>query len=166
VLPKSIDGWSLTSLQQGLVKAAGRLMKHARYYWLLLADSHLTRRMFGAMLGWIPRLPVPGELLIRDTRASDSRSCYDDEMRALVILCHSSHRIVRPAPWSRRHTFRGVGVGPRQAANSIPQSFTAAVTQSTRLRSPRSRFVYSQDSPHSPDPSSERTTRKRPNTIR
>jgi hypothetical protein len=26
-------------------------MKHARYYWLLLAESHLTRRLFGAMLG-------------------------------------------------------------------------------------------------------------------
>jgi len=28
---------SLTSLQQRLVKTGGRLMKHARYYWLLLA---------------------------------------------------------------------------------------------------------------------------------
>jgi hypothetical protein len=28
----------------------GRLIKHARYYWLLLAESHLTRRLFGSML--------------------------------------------------------------------------------------------------------------------
>ena len=28
----------------------GRLIKHARYYWLLLAESHLTRRLFGAMV--------------------------------------------------------------------------------------------------------------------
>src|SRR4029453_4168190 len=35
VLPKRIDSWSLTSLQQRLVKTGGRLMKHARYYWLL-----------------------------------------------------------------------------------------------------------------------------------
>jgi hypothetical protein len=31
-LPKRIDGWSLTSLQQRLVKTGGRLIKHARYY--------------------------------------------------------------------------------------------------------------------------------------
>ena len=35
----------------------GRLIKHARYYWLLLAESHLTRRLFGAMLQWIAALP-------------------------------------------------------------------------------------------------------------
>lgn len=47
VLPKRIDHWSLTSLQQRLVKTGGRLVKHARYYWLLLAEGHLTRRVFG-----------------------------------------------------------------------------------------------------------------------
>jgi hypothetical protein len=51
--------WSLTSLQQRLVKTGGRLVKHARYYWLLLAEGHLTRRRFGAMLGQIALLPVP-----------------------------------------------------------------------------------------------------------
>jgi hypothetical protein len=45
-----IDGWSLTSLQQRLVKTGGRLVKHPRYYWLLFAESHLTRRLFGAMV--------------------------------------------------------------------------------------------------------------------
>ena len=44
VLPQRIGNWSLTSLQQRLVKTGGRLVKHARYYWLLLAESHLTRR--------------------------------------------------------------------------------------------------------------------------
>jgi hypothetical protein len=48
-LPKRIENWSLTSLQQRLVKTGGRLVKHARYYWLLLAESHLTRRLFGSM---------------------------------------------------------------------------------------------------------------------
>jgi hypothetical protein len=43
VLPKRIDHWSLTSLQQRLVKTGGRLVRHARYYWLLLAEGHLTR---------------------------------------------------------------------------------------------------------------------------
>jgi hypothetical protein len=58
-LPKAIGNWSLTSLQQRLVKTGGRLIKHARYYWLLLAESHLTRRLFGAMLQRIVTLPVP-----------------------------------------------------------------------------------------------------------
>jgi hypothetical protein len=59
VLPKRIDNWSLTSLQQRLVKTGGRLVKHARYYWLMLAESHLTRRLFGSMVRRIEALPVP-----------------------------------------------------------------------------------------------------------
>ena len=58
VLPTRIDTWSLTSLQQRLVKTGGRLVKHARYYWLLLAESHLTRRLFGSMLRRIAALPL------------------------------------------------------------------------------------------------------------
>ncbi len=58
-LPQRIGNWSLTSLQQRLVKTGGRLVKHARYYWLLLAESHLTRRLFASMLGRIAGLPVP-----------------------------------------------------------------------------------------------------------
>ncbi len=59
VLPQRIGNWSLTSLQQRLVKTGGRLVKHARYYWFLLAESHLTRRLFGAMLGRIDGLSLP-----------------------------------------------------------------------------------------------------------
>jgi hypothetical protein len=59
VLPKRIESWSLTSLQQRLVKTGGRLVKHARYYWLLLAESHLTRRFIGSMVRRIAALPVP-----------------------------------------------------------------------------------------------------------
>ena len=59
VLPKRIGTWSLTSLQQRLVKTGGRLVKHARYYWLLLAESHLTWRLFGSMLRRILALPLP-----------------------------------------------------------------------------------------------------------
>ncbi len=50
VLPRRIDGWPLTSFEQRLLKTGGRLIKHARYYWLLLAESHLTRRLFASML--------------------------------------------------------------------------------------------------------------------
>jgi hypothetical protein len=56
-LPARVANWSLTSLQQRLVKTGGRLVKHARYYWLLLAESHLTRRLFADMLAKIGMLP-------------------------------------------------------------------------------------------------------------
>jgi hypothetical protein len=59
VLPQRIGNWSLTSLQQRRVKTGGRLMKHARYYWLLLAESHLTIRLFGTMLLRIAVLCLP-----------------------------------------------------------------------------------------------------------
>jgi hypothetical protein len=42
-----------------LVKTGGRLIKHARYYWLLLAEGHLTRRLFARMLRKIAALPSP-----------------------------------------------------------------------------------------------------------
>ncbi len=58
-LPKRIDTWSLTSLQQRLMKTGGRLVKHARYCWLLLAEGHLTRRLFGAILRRLEALPGP-----------------------------------------------------------------------------------------------------------
>jgi hypothetical protein len=57
--PAPIGRWSLTSLQQRLVKTGGRLIQHARYYWLLLAESHLTPRLFGNMLQKIAALPSP-----------------------------------------------------------------------------------------------------------
>jgi len=47
-----------SSLQERLVKTGGRLVKHARYYWLLLAGGHLTRRMFGAMLQRMAALTI------------------------------------------------------------------------------------------------------------
>src|SRR5262249_13364691 len=47
VLPVAIREWSLTSLQQRLLKTGGRLIRHARYFTLQLADSYLTRALFG-----------------------------------------------------------------------------------------------------------------------
>jgi hypothetical protein len=58
-LPRRIDTWSLTSLQQRLVKTGGRLIKHARYFWLLLAEGHLPRRLFGAIAQRLGTLAVP-----------------------------------------------------------------------------------------------------------
>jgi hypothetical protein len=59
VLPMRIETWSLSSLWQRLVKTGGGLIKHARYYWLLLAESHLTRQLFAGMLRKIVALPFP-----------------------------------------------------------------------------------------------------------
>jgi len=56
VLPRAIQNWSLTSLQYRLFKTGGRLIRHARYIILQLAESYLTRRLFGQILGRIERL--------------------------------------------------------------------------------------------------------------
>jgi hypothetical protein len=47
---------SKTSLQQRLFKTGGRLIRHARHFVLRLAESHLTSRLFGKILGRIERL--------------------------------------------------------------------------------------------------------------
>ena len=54
-----IGTWWLTSLEQRWVKTDGRLVKHARYYWLLLAEGQLTRERCGSMLRRIAVLPLP-----------------------------------------------------------------------------------------------------------
>jgi hypothetical protein len=59
VLPQRIDHWSLTRVHPRLVKTGGRLVKHARDSWLMLAESHLTRRLFGSMVRRIAALSLP-----------------------------------------------------------------------------------------------------------
>ena len=56
--PRGIGG-SNPPLIRHQVLGAERLIKHARYYWLLLAESHLTRRLSGSMLQRIAMLPSP-----------------------------------------------------------------------------------------------------------
>jgi hypothetical protein len=51
VLPTAIVVWSLITLQQRLARTGVQLVKRARYYWLLLAQSHLTRRLSGRRTG-------------------------------------------------------------------------------------------------------------------
>jgi hypothetical protein len=55
-MPHAIQSWSLTSLQQRLFKTGGRLIRHARYFILQLAESYLTPRLFGQILRGIRRL--------------------------------------------------------------------------------------------------------------
>jgi hypothetical protein len=59
VLPQRVARWSLTNLQQRLVKTGGKLVKHARYYWLLLVGDHLARSLLGSILRMIAALPLP-----------------------------------------------------------------------------------------------------------
>src|SRR5260370_38337843 len=58
-LPAPIGKWSLTSLQQRLVKTGGRLIQHARYHWLLLAEGHLTRRFVCGLPRGMGAVPPP-----------------------------------------------------------------------------------------------------------
>jgi hypothetical protein len=51
----------LERIPEARLKTGGRLVKHARYYWLLLAESHLTRRLFASMLRRMEALPLPVE---------------------------------------------------------------------------------------------------------
>ena len=57
VLPLRVGKWSLTSPATTIGEDRGQLIKHAGCYWLLLAEGHLTRRLFGAMrrIGALPR---------------------------------------------------------------------------------------------------------------
>jgi hypothetical protein len=56
VLQLAIQSWSLTSLQQRLFKTGGRLIRHARYFVLQLAESYLTRPLFRQIVARIERL--------------------------------------------------------------------------------------------------------------
>jgi len=55
-LPVAIQSWSLTSLQQRLFKTGGRLIRHARYFTLQLAESYLTGSLFRQTLARIEGL--------------------------------------------------------------------------------------------------------------
>jgi hypothetical protein len=56
VLPAAIQDWSLTNLQQRRLKTGGRLIRHARYFTLQLAESYLTGPLFRQILQCIERL--------------------------------------------------------------------------------------------------------------
>jgi hypothetical protein len=59
-LPRRIENWSPTSLQQWLVRTFGRLTKYARYCWLSRAEGHLQWQLFGQRLRR-NALPVPSK---------------------------------------------------------------------------------------------------------
>jgi hypothetical protein len=113
-LPKGAEKWSLTSLQQRLVKTGGRLVKHARYYWLLLAESHLTRRLFGSMLRRMEALPLPAGEARRggETNLADGEE-LSGEVSGQVLGNGANHgSLVPEAP--QPGTLRALALGRMQ----------------------------------------------------
>ncbi len=108
VLPQRIGHWSLTSLQQRLVKTGGRLVKHARYYWLLLAENHLTRRLFASMLGRIDGLPLPS-----GAQAAPKKT--------IPISPRNGELSEKAGSGSRSRWFSGTRKGRLRAAGSISE---------------------------------------------
>src|SRR5215469_11488720 len=54
------------------MKTGERLVKHAHYYWPLLAESHLTWRLFGGMVRRVTALPLPaGQKLATGRRTTE-----------------------------------------------------------------------------------------------
>jgi hypothetical protein len=56
VLPKPIQGWTLTTLREKLVKIGAKVVKHAKYVIFQLAEVAVPRKLFAALLGRIGRL--------------------------------------------------------------------------------------------------------------
>ena len=60
-LPEKIRSWSLRTIQLKLIKIGGRLIRHARYYYLLLAEATINERIWKSIMQKISCLcPAPG----------------------------------------------------------------------------------------------------------
>jgi len=99
------------------VKTGGRLIKHARYYWLLLAESHLTRRLFGGMPQRIVTLPVPAgqatrraQLILMTTWGREKCLKIRPEKRRFHMF-YANARQKRPLPRPGKH--RGPKLGQK-----------------------------------------------------
>jgi hypothetical protein len=98
VLPVTVQDWSLTSLQQRLFKTGGRLIRHARYFTLQLAESYLTGPLFRQILARVERLAwYPNDRAdgMAARRVNDQREC-------LYGLCSRG-------TWRRRRHNRDAG---------------------------------------------------------
>ena len=142
VLPKKIENWSLTSLQQRLVKTGGRLIKHARYYWLLLAESHLTRRLFGSMLQRIwalsvfskspRRLAACCDLAISADHVIETFGTATEENQVSSLREHQVDTIVNFA--AETHVDRSIADSRVTGTTIVPRRASAKRRQLTRQR--------------------------------
>src|SRR6266542_1809581 len=90
VLPPAIQSWSLTSLQQRLFKTGGRLIRHARYFTLQLAENYLTRPLFQQIVARIEQLAGAFDLIERTGHAG--RETRSGSIPAGVSLRWGGHR--------------------------------------------------------------------------
>jgi hypothetical protein len=58
-MPEAIEIWSLTSLRERLIKTGARLVRHARYVIVQMAEAALPRTVFAGILGLINGLRGP-----------------------------------------------------------------------------------------------------------
>jgi len=56
VLPRSIKGWTLTTLREKLIKIGAKVVTHAKYVVFQLAEVAVPRQLFAALLERIGRL--------------------------------------------------------------------------------------------------------------
>lgn len=82
----------------------GKVVKHTRYYWLLLAEAQLTRQRFGSMVRKIERCRCrtgsePGKTAIREPRSHPVRTSASSEAGWRRKAHQTSHRerLKRPA---------------------------------------------------------------------
>ena len=134
VLPKKIENWSLTSLQQRLVKTGGRLVKLARYYWLMLAESHLTRRLFGSMVRRIDALAVQMERAEQQATLSKliDRIRYNGR-QGQAGLCWAGDVAGEALTVWVRPRASAPPVGPAERAKEAPESGRERLPRITRL---------------------------------
>jgi hypothetical protein len=59
VLPKPIQGWTLTTLREKLVKIGSKVVTHSRYLIFQLAEVAVPRPLFAALVERIGRLRLP-----------------------------------------------------------------------------------------------------------
>ena len=56
VLPKPIQGWTLTTLWEKLIKIGAKVVAHAKYLTFHLAEVAVPRELFARILEWIAHL--------------------------------------------------------------------------------------------------------------
>jgi hypothetical protein len=56
VLPKPIQGWTLTTLRERLIKIGAKVVAHAKYVVFQLAEVAVPRKLFAQILERIARL--------------------------------------------------------------------------------------------------------------
>ncbi len=62
-LPKAVKQWSLTSLQEKLVKIGARIVAHGRYVTFQMAEVAVPQTLFVQILRLIAKLRAPPDLV-------------------------------------------------------------------------------------------------------